>query len=164
MSSKEILAVDIGGPILNAKGGSTPAQYAAALPTAGGFNALLELGRLRFGNRIRLISQCNEEIQAVKLDWMARHEFFEATGISLDRIHFVREPAGKAEVCRTYGVTHFVEDRPLIMLYAMHDVPNLFLFRPDPAEAAKYPEVLARARVSGGWDDLLPYLLDEHVS
>lgn len=160
MGGKEVLAVDIGGPILDAKGGSTPAQYAAARPTLGGFDALWTLKQLRFDDRIRLISQCNEEIQAVKLDWMKRHDFLAATGMSLDRIHFVREPAGKAEVCRQYGVTHFVEDRPLIMLYAMHDVPNLFLFRPDPAEAAKYPEVLARARVSGGWEDLLPYLLD----
>lgn len=160
MGGKDTLAVDIGGPMLNAKGGSTPAQYAAAPPTLGGFAALRLLKDRRFGERIHLISQCNEEIQAVKLDWMARHEFLAATGMSLDRIHFVREPAGKAEVCRQYGVTHFVEDRPLIMSFVLDDVANLFLFRPDSAEAAKYPDVLKRARIADGWESLLPFLLD----
>lgn len=163
MGVKDVLAVDIGGPILNAKGGSTPAQYAAAPPTPGGFNALWLLKHRRFGDRIHLISQCNEDVQAVKLDWMDRRGFFDATGMTLERIHFVREPSGKAEVCRQYGVTHFVEDRPLIMSFVLDDVANLFLFRPDPAEVAKYPDVLRRARIADGWESLLPFLLDTNV-
>ncbi len=157
---EETLAIDFGGPVIDAPGGSTPAQYAAAPPTTGGFSALRQLRERRFGSRMRIISQCNEEIQAVKLYWMGRRGFLEATGMSLDRIHFVRKPEEKAEVCRQYGVTHFVEDRPLIMSFVLDYVENVFLFRPNPAEVAKFPEVRKRARIASSWDDLLPFLLD----
>ncbi|HTK04172.1 MAG TPA: hypothetical protein VL500_01180 [Candidatus Eisenbacteria bacterium] len=159
MDRKETLAVDIGGPILDAKGGSTPSQYRDASPTPGGFAALRRLKDERFGDRIHLISQCNETIQAVKLDWMARHGFLEATGMTIDRIHFVREPVGKAGVCQWQGVTHFIEDRPLIMSFVLDEVANLYLFRPDPAELAKHPAVAASARIVDGWEALLALLL-----
>jgi len=159
MDRKETLAVDIGGPILDAKGGSTPEQYGDALPTPGGFAGLRRLKDERFGDRIHLISQCNETIQAVKTRWMARYRFLDVTGMAIHRIHFVREPVGKAEVCRLYGVTHFVEDRPLIMSHVLDDVPNLYLFRPDPVELAKYPAVAARARIVDDWEALLALLL-----
>ena len=155
----EILAVDIGGPILNAKGGSSPETYRAAPQTEGAFPALHVLHHRRFHRRIHVISQCNEEIQAIKLDWFARHRFHELTHVDPAHVHFVREQAGKAALCKELGVTHFVDDRPPILAHAVGVVPNLFAFRPDPFELGANPTVMLAAREVDGWPALLRLLL-----
>ncbi len=159
MENQETLAVDIGGPILNAKGGSSPQVYAAAPPTKGAFRALRKLSLQRFYRRIYLISQCNEEIQAIKLSWMLRHDFYSRSGIIPGHVRFVRKPEEKAVVCKEVGATHYVDDRPSIVAHAIGIVPNLFLFRPDPAELGKHPELMLAAREVEDWKHLLPLLL-----
>lgn len=157
VSQQETLAVDIGGPIINARGGSTPEQYLAAQPTDGCFEGLRALAG-RFGQRIHLISQCNEVVQYVKLAWMARQDFNERTGVSKGRIHFVRLPHEKAEVCKKLGVTHFADDRPSILAFAK-SVPHIYAFRVDPFELAQHPDVAARATLVQDWEALLGALL-----
>lgn len=160
MSSRAILAVDIGGPIIHAKGGSAPAVYRAAQPTVGCFRGLRTLAKRRFGDAIHLISQCDERVQAAKLDWFQANRFHARTGVAPDRVHFVRKPEGKAALCKELGVTHFVDDRPSIVAHAVGIVPNLFLFNPDPAELGANPLVAVTAREVADWDALLRALLD----
>lgn len=152
------IGIDIGGPIIRAKGGSTPEGYRLADPTPGAFAALARLSAA-YGDRVRLISQCDTLVQAAKLEWMAEHRFCETTGVAADRIHFVRRMPEKASVCIRYGLTHMIEDKPEILNFALGEVPNLYLFSPDPAEVARFPELAAAAVVVAGWDDLLPLLL-----
>lgn len=160
MNSRTKLAVDIGGPIIRAKGGSAPDVYRAAQATTGCFAGLRALARLRFGGAIHLISQCNEDVQAAKLDWFAAKRFHARTGVTPDRVHFVRRPEDKAALCRTLGVTHFVDDRPSIVAHAIGIVPNLYLFNPDPAELGAHPHVALTAREVADWDTLIGALLD----
>jgi hypothetical protein len=158
METLPVLAVDIGGPIMRVKGGSVPLAYRYANQTPGAFDGLRILAARKFGARIHLISQCDTFVQAAKMEWMAERRFGSETGIASERIHFVREKSGKAEVCAQYGVTHFVEDRPEIMSYALA-VPNLYLFSPDAGEMASFPEVVARATVVFDWTRLVQALL-----
>ncbi len=161
MARKDILALDIGGPILKAKGGSTPAAYAAAEPTPGGFDGASQLCHEVFDGRMFLLSQCTQEVERVKRDWFVRHKFHELTSIQTDRLVFVREPEEKALVCIRRGVTHFVDDRPHILRHAIGHVPHLFLFNPDPAEVElkENSDVLRHVRIVRNWAELLGILV-----
>ena len=159
MDSRTKLAVDIGGPIIRAPGGSAPDVYRNAQPTRGCFAGLRTLSRRRFGDAIHLISQCDEQVQAAKLDWFRAKRFHTRTGVTPDRVHFVRKPEDKAALCKELGVTHFVDDRPHILMHALGVVPNLFVFNPDPAELGRHPLVAVAAREVVDWDALLRILL-----
>ena len=160
MANKDMLALDLGGPVLKAKGGSTPEGYAAALPTPGAFEGAGQLYR-HFGGRMILLSQCTSEIERVKRIWLPRNGFYEQTGILSERLRFVREPEEKAATCVAEGVTHFVDDRPHILRHAIGRVSHLYLYAPDPVEVAQYPELLHHATIVQNWSELLEHLLHE---
>ncbi len=159
MARKEKLALDLGGPVLKAQGGSTPEGYAAALPTPGSFDGAGRLYRECFDGRVILLSQCTPEIERVKRAWLKEKGFHEQTGISPEALRFVRNPEEKASVCIAEDVTHFVDDRPHIMQYAINHVPYLYLFAPDPIEVAAHQELLRHADIMQNWSELLRRLI-----
>lgn len=151
---RKLLAVDIGGPIIQRPAHSSLDEYRNANPTPDSFSTLNILNYLFRGN-VHLISQCNQDLQDVKLDWMQRNNFHFLASIPLDRIHFVRETQEKAEVAETLKATHFVEDRAGIFDYAFLKVDHLYLFNPNVAEALEYPQLLRHADIVLNWDSLL---------
>ncbi|HVI39157.1 MAG TPA: hypothetical protein VM577_00720 [Anaerovoracaceae bacterium] len=155
---KKILAIDIGGPIIQRPAHSSLDEYRAAEPVANSFATLNTLSYL-FKENIHLISQCNQDLQDVKIDWMQRHNFHILTNIPLDRVHFVREPHQKALLAEELQATHFVEDRAEILNYALLRVDHLYLFRPNVEEASKYPLLLRHADIVINWDALF-YRID----
>lgn len=126
-----VFAVDLGGPIIRQKG----------LPTEGAVEALRRLSVTRFGPRIHLISQCDEETERKRLEWLRSREFFSRSGVLPEHVHFCRELWQKAEICVQLGVTHFVENR-IPAIQRVNTVPNLYLFHPDPLECEQNPEFM----------------------
>jgi len=153
----QLLAVDIGGPIIQRPAHSTLEEYAQAEAVADSFSSLAYLHSI-FGENIHLISQCQPDLQEVKLKWMEEKNFCHLTKVPLKRIHFVREPHEKALLAKELKATHFVEDRAEILNHAMKVVENLFLFRPNLSEALNYPALLKNCRVVLNWDSLVWFI------
>ncbi len=111
------------------------------MPTEGAVEALYLLSEMRFGPRIHLISQCDEETERTRWAWLRARGFFARTGVLPDHVHFCREPWQKAKVCVDLAVSHFVENRIAAMKH-VNSVPNLYLYHPDPAECAVHPQFM----------------------
>jgi len=153
----KLLAVDIGGPIIQRPAHSSLEEYAQAEAVTDSFQSLADLSSV-FGTNIHLISQCQPDLQQVKLKWMAERNFCELTKVTSERIHFVREPQEKAILAKELKATHFVEDRAEILNHAMGVVENLFLFRPNLSEALHYPDLLKKSRIVLNWDSLVWFI------
>lgn len=161
-TKKRAFGIDIGGPLMNARGDYTPQGYAFAHATIGAFKALRELSDALATdpNRLHMISQCTPAIEAAKRPWLAEKSFVERTRITMYCVHFVREPREKGELCETLGLDTLVDDRPHILDLAKDHVPNLILFNPNLSELATFPELYDRALMVQGWEQLLPLLLN----
>ncbi|MFN8658760.1 MAG: hypothetical protein U0105_20665 [Candidatus Obscuribacterales bacterium] len=89
---------------------------------------------------------------------MATNRFYEITGLTPEKVHFCRERADKAAICTELGATHFVDDRLEVLSY-LHDVPNKYLFNPNPKEVSKFKAVLNSVQKVSTWEQLLPLIL-----
>ena len=103
------LGVDIGrviihgdGPDTSFVGGST--EDALRAPAVDGALAALARLQLRFAGRVWLVSKCGPKVQSRTLAWFDRHRFFEATGLSRERVRFCRDRRDKAPICEELGI------------------------------------------------------------
>ena len=136
-------------------------------------DAIDTLGALRgiFGPMMYLISKARPDFKNKTRHWLMERHFEEKTGIlvqdrlrSKSRAIFCNERQEKAGICRTYGITHFIDDRVETINYLVNDpgfhVPNLYLFcfghEKDPAYGAELPSRVHRVR---SWLELKGLLL-----
>jgi hypothetical protein len=107
---------------------------------AGSFESLKSLNGL-FGGQVWIVSKAGQRIQENTERWLTHHSFYHATGISADRVHFVRRRADKGTVCKKVEITHFVDDRAEVLEYLVGIVPHLYLFGPqeNPAPSQMLP-------------------------
>jgi hypothetical protein len=149
-SSEPRLGVDIGRVIIDGSshpdggdtvfftGGRDQLVRTPAMP--GVFEILPPLVD-RFGGRVWLISKCGERTERRTLTWLAHHDFEARTGIPTDHIRFCRQRADKAIHCADLGITHFVDDRPDVLVALDGVVEHRFLF--GPQEVPPPPGVVA---------------------
>jgi len=157
------LGIDIGGVVISRPrpGEDTVflgASEAAALETPP-FHQLFEaLAGLveRFEKRVWLVSKCGRRIEDRTRRWLARHRFFERTGIPQEQIRFCRDRPGKAPICRELRITHFIDDRLDVLGYLDGVVPYRYLFAP-PATASAPHGIVTLA----GWGEALSRVATE---
>ncbi len=154
------LAVDIGGPIIDCPPGSLPERYLASEQTPKAFFALRVIADLIGPDDIAILSQCDVHVEAAKRAWFEKKDFHRVTRIPYGNVRFCREPEGKAAICKTYGISRQVDDRPHILDFGLDIVEEQFLFAPKPEEVAAFPAVAAKAVIVPDWDTLLPLLLE----
>jgi len=134
-----VLAVDMGGPIFRQQG----------VPTEGAVDALRELVRRRFGEKVHLISYCPPERQQYRRERFEekifedpitkqRYNFYDWTGVLREHVHFCAEASDKAVVCSKVAATHYVENQ-IEALKHICTVPFLHLFHPLPEECVANP-------------------------
>ncbi len=115
-SSAPLLGVDIGRVIIEGDGpdtsflGASDDDALRAPAMAGAFESLARLCDL-FDGRVWLVSKCGPKIQDRSRRWLARHRFFERTGIWPIRLRFCRDRREKAPICHEIGIDFFVDDR-----------------------------------------------------
>jgi hypothetical protein len=132
------LGVDIGrviiegdGPDTSFVGGSEDdALRAPQIP--GAFEALARLRRA-FGGRVWLVSKCGKRVEARTRLWLARHRFFDVTGINPENLAFCRTRPEKAPICEALGITCFVDDRWDVLATIDGIVPHRILFGAETA-------------------------------
>lgn len=129
-------------------------------PIGGAFEALVELREKRFSGNIVIISHASRPLQHNIFRWLVRNDFFRKTGIPSTQLHFCTARAMKAELCRRYHVTHFVDDRTEIMEYLLEvSLQELYLFQPRADEIAGREHILAKVRQVDSWMALKAHLL-----
>jgi len=113
--------------------------------------------RERFGDRIFLVSKCGKEIQKKSLHWLEHHDFYSNVGMRPSDVHFCRERHEKAEICRTLGITHFVDDRLEVLSYLVQlpKIEKLYLFRPRSEEVLAFKRFLTKVTLVNSWQHLV---------
>lgn len=157
MPSDIVLALDIGGPIIDCRSGSTLDEYRAAPETAHAIPSLAWLVRAKRFKRVLLISQCSPELEKVKRQWFIDRDVYDRTELSEGDVYFCRKPEDKAMICRTNAVTHFVDDRIEILRHALM-VPHLYAFNPSPAEFDQHPGLRGTITTVKDWPALMHHL------
>ena len=110
--------------------GGTLKAALATPPYDGMFEAVPRLVAL-FGGRVWLVSKAGPKVQEKTRHWLQHHAFFERTGIAPDNLRFCLERPQKAHHCRELGITHFIDDRPDVLMHLQGLVPHRFLFGPQ---------------------------------
>lgn len=132
------LGIDIGRVIISAGPGRADTSFldgdlAAALRTPPSDAALPSIARLviDFGGRVWLVSKAGPRVQDRTLRWLEHHGFWKATGVQRSHLRFCRQRAEKADIARSIGLTHFVDDRPDVLAPMAGLVQFRFLFGPQ---------------------------------
>jgi hypothetical protein len=139
----DVLGVDIGGVICAGDTDGQPSffsgRWSEVEPVSGAFEAvtILNGSGSRFFENVHLVSKCGEKIEKKTREWLALRDFVATTGVPAERLHFCRDRQGKAEIAKSLGITHFIDDRLEVLSY-LATVPHLYLFRGREDEIAKW--------------------------
>src|SRR5687767_3502852 len=170
MAQEQRLGVDVGGVISDRSADHTSESffgpnYLDAPVAEGAFAALAQLNAGQFADQIYIVSKCGEKIQDRTKQWFTHLGFYEATGIEPDHVHFCRERAEKAEIAKTLGLTHFIDDRLEILIYLEGIVPQRLLFNPRETEIQRqedWERHLKEVKVVRNWNEVSQaVILDE---
>ncbi|MFY9457862.1 MAG: hypothetical protein WAP23_02950 [Candidatus Spechtbacterales bacterium] len=130
-------------------------------PMAGAFKVLPRLSRKRFGENIWVISAAGPRKQKKTRDWFECHDGYARMLIPPEHVLFSPDRAGKAEVCKKIGVTHFIDDRLEILLNLDQQVIK-YLFRPSDLDRERqrrqFPDSI---HVVDSWQEVGRVLLPE---
>jgi hypothetical protein len=158
-----ILGVDVGGVIVDRIAEDEDTSFFGARPletphVSGVFEALASLtaGAL-FDGRVHVVSKAGSAVEANTRAWLAHQRFFERCGIAPENVHFVKERINKADVCHSFGITHFVDDE-LDVLMHLSDVPHRYLFIGGLGKNPRPTTVPAWATVVANWPRLVDLL------
>mmetsp|Transcript_39089 Transcript_39089/g.98519 ORF Transcript_39089/g.98519 Transcript_39089/m.98519 type:complete len:278 (+) Transcript_39089:62-895(+) len=89
----------------------------------------------RFGaENVFIVSKAGSKVSKRSLEWLHHHDFFKRTGFVEENIHFCRDRAGKAPICATLKITHFIDDNIEVLdfLTSLPLVEQLLYFRAEP--------------------------------
>jgi len=153
------LGVDIGGVIVDRVQEDGRDSYSGVVPVPGALESIGRLVRERFHDRVWLVSRCDESNERPLLAWMESVDFFAATGVARDRVHFCRSRHEKAPICERLGLTHFVDDRAEVLSHLIGVVPNLYLLESRASGADRYPDVAAQVHRVTKWSEIVAQLL-----
>ncbi len=112
-------------------------------------------------SRVCLVSKCGPRVQERTRAWLAHHAFFEETGIPKENLFFCLERGQKAGICRTLGVTHFVDDRLEVLIGMKEVVPHRFLFRPSSSEVREWSFARTNEREAQSWGEIVAWTSEE---
>lgn len=163
MQNKSILGVDIGNVIINNRLNNpevvevTETVYRSFPASEGVFDALKTLNEYCMGE-VYLVSKCTEWAQEQILHWLDFHDFYIKTEIKKDHVHFVRQRHEKDGVCRTLGVTHFIDDRLEVLSHMIQSTPHLILFQPNSAEVKEFEQFLSHVQVANDWNEVVDFI------
>lgn len=158
----EVLGIDIGGVIIKRIDSdadtSFQKDYLGTPAVDGAIEIIGELVERHFGANVYLISKCGPKVEALTLQWLDAHRFFQRSEIPSDNIRFCRERSQKAAICETLGVTHFIDDR-LEVLSHLKTVRSLYLFQPRQEEVRRFAQHLDRVHLVHSWIEIRDSLL-----
>src|SRR3989338_11027587 len=147
MLNKEVLGLDIGGPIIDMVNDWTPDffindEYLKTPAVQGAFDAIRQLVEKSFGENVFLLSVRRTDSQNKTLTWLDHYDFFNLTGVKRNNVHFCVKRAEKAGICQNLGINIYVDDK-LENLSYMTMVNTRILFKPNPEEVSNFSNFLS---------------------
>ena len=126
----------------------------------GAFGAIAHLVKQFGASQVFLVSKCGEQTQQRTWSWLKHQHFFEATGINQTNIHFCRERHQKADICNTFGIDIFIDDRFSVLKH-LAGLAQLYLFAPSKDELAAFHQSQLNLPITivETWEELLADLL-----
>jgi hypothetical protein len=97
-----------------------------------------------------IVSKCGSKVQDKTEVWLDHHRFFAATGMLREHKHFCRTREEKTPICKSLGISDFVDDRLDVLKFMDGTVERRFLFQPK-SRAHLPPGIISVS----GWSDLL---------
>ncbi len=110
-----------------------------------------------FSDEVWLISKAGPNVQRKTRLWLHHHRFYERTGVSENSLKFCLKRHQKADHCRSFQITHFIDDRIDVLTHLRNIVPNLYLFGEQP-RLKKIPDWVNHVL---NWNESLKVLLED---
>jgi hypothetical protein len=132
----EVVGIDLGNTII---------RHRDALPHA--IRVIARLVNERFGTNVHIVSRVSPEQEIRARAWLKNSGFHPETGVLKLNVHFCAERHEKAPIAKQIGATHFIDDRPEVMIHMPH-VPYRILFDPDPDDMLKFRDQLGSGVLS----------------
>lgn len=126
-------------------------------------DAFKSIGNLvsRFGSEhVYLVSKCGLRVQEKSLAWLAHHNFWEQTGMNPNAHRFCLRRSEKAGICKTLGITHFIDDRAEILVSMQGIVTHRYVFNPTDRELQQYADRMQGEQIVRSWAELEPLVLE----
>ena len=163
--TREILGVDVGGVILDFAphlgtdldfGGD---NYLRTPEVEGAIDSIAALNKGKFKDRVHVVTRYNPAKGPGRaIEWLTSKDFFNRTGIPMERYHMCTGRHDKAQICAEIGVTHFVDDRAEVLGHMLGQVPNLYLFRARDADNEEFANILPKLHRVESWPEFLSML------
>lgn len=152
------MGIDVGGVIRDKAhpliGGDVDLQ---AIPNLGAIEAVRRFVARLGASNVYIVSKASEHVASRTLEWFVNIDFFTSTGLLKENVHFCKERADKAAICKGLGVTHFIDDHTDV-LKRLDSVPHLILFNPSPAEMLEKGRACDRIKAVPSWGGVLKLL------
>ncbi|OGL62540.1 hypothetical protein A3C09_00130 [Candidatus Uhrbacteria bacterium RIFCSPHIGHO2_02_FULL_47_44] len=160
------LGIDIGKVIVDgARNDGTDTAFfsdnflrTTALP--GAFEVIHKLVAQFGPENVFLVSKCGPRVQEKSLTWLAHHNFWKQTGMNPRAYRFCLRRPEKAAICKTLGITHFIDDRAEILVSMQGIVTHRYMFNPTDRELQRYAEHMQGEQVVRSWQELEPLILN----
>lgn len=150
---KKILGIDIGGVIIERQKNEKTLEF-PAVPDA--IKSIRLLGKV-FKDNIIIVSAIKDYSMGQDIsNWLYQNNFFYRTGIPDNPLHlyFCLERQKKADICKEFKVTHFIDDRMEVLSALVDLVPNLYLLNQDPEEIKSYADYLPKVHLVNSWREI----------
>lgn len=113
-------------------------NFLAVRAVHGAMRGTRQLVERWFQADVWLVSRCSEKTAAKVRAWLEYHQFFRKTGIHREYLRFCLQDEEKTKIAQALRLTHFVDDRLVVLTTMYGKIPHLFLFRPTLEEQARY--------------------------
>ena len=131
----------------------------------GAFEALRSF-HTHFGGNITIVWKATDDAVGKNMRWLARRNFTERTGISIERIQRIgKDRCEKVDHIGQTSATHegttiVVDDRLEVLSHFVGKVKYLFLFRPQEKEVEQFRDTgaLAHVHIVNTWQEILDIL------
>lgn len=150
INTPEILGIDLGNTLFNKE------NY-PDFPDSLRVVRRLAIERFGFKN-IHIVSRVTPEQEKRALIYVSRQIFKDKTRITLDRVHFCRERHEKGPICEILGITHFIDDRPDVLIHMPTNVKPI-LFNPRTEDRATYTKEIRSMYIVENWLEIERLLL-----
>lgn len=118
------------------------------LPAPDSFRVISEF--VSSGYVVYIISKVTSEQKERAEKWLAKHDFFNVTGVKPENLYFCFERRDKALFVDALGIKIMIDDRAEVMAHLDYDVIK-FLINPDQDDLQRHKEHLFNTKIVKDW-------------
>lgn len=141
------IGIDIGRVIINGKQDDLQRElgergrkqnYLHIPPVSESFRYIKRLVQRYGAENVWLISTCGERREERSRAWLEERGFYRETGVRRDQVIYCSTFPAKASIAQRLRLTHFVDDRPDVLIPMAKIVSVRILFNPEPEQVKRW--------------------------